>query len=446
MRKAKPYGKPTSAFMALVCCWAGALILAGLQPALAYDKSPDAVRIGAYQAAEKANDLPSELASMGRLDYGNVDQLLFGSRSQVVKYSPEGGTQHFTWIAGVSGDFNWLSSIFGNGPTVEVAVDSGGQGCRHEELWVDENGNLTNQHQYSYEWSHADHDATDQGVGYLCPRTGRKFLGYGNPYYIADYPPSDEGMHMKGLVLEYNGPTAGVWDSWTNQLAIPGHTAEDLVGIQPKSFVVLDDGRVLLSGYGSDGGTYFPILESRPWDGALVPNADRRAPQKQGYWELAKHGGDGDPIVVGGIHYLWDPYVEGGDFNDIIFLMGDLKPWYSYRDNPTGFWQCKVFASDGAGGYTEVDSLPGQVYGWAVHPLSKKPIIAVLEGDITFYEAVLDPADWKTVNLYPVAFMDTSGLAGPILGHTYRDGAYFATGGSRGGGMLYKLEAVVKAQ
>ena len=403
--------------------------------------------INEYEVLEVANNLPKDMFSMGRLVTDNVDELLFGASSAVYKWSVQaGGTKLVATVRGPSGNYRSITSIFVTNNLIETTADSGGQGCRHDEIQVNGWGDFTGWNQHAYEWTHADHDMQDQGVGYRCPRTGRKLMGFGNPFYMSDYPHWEEHQHMKGMVMEYDGPHEGAWDTWTNQLFVPDSNIAgpaSLIGLTPRSFVVLDDGKVLVTAYGSNGGTYFPILESRTWDQATPPNADRRAPQKQGYWELAKHPDSGQFTIMGGEQRVWDPYIEGGPFNNYIFLLGDKKPWYSLRSDPTGFWQARVFKNIN-GQYQEVDEMNGAYVGAAVNPDTKRPIIASgLTNGLAFYEARIDPNDGRSIQLYEVGWVNTSGHHS-VVGQTYTDGAYFAHGrhdNQGGGGMLFAVKA-----
>ena len=268
-------------------------------------------------------------------------------------------------------------------------------------------------------------------------------MGFGNPSYTADWPPAEDGQHLKGLLMEYDGPDAGTWGSWTNQLCIPGVDAATMVGLTPRGVVVLDDGRLLVSTWGSNGSTYLALVESKPWDGPLYPNAGSRAPQKQGYWSLAAHPATGQPLRFGGDQRVFDPYFENGDFNQFIFLVGDQRPWYSKREDPTGFWQSKVFKGDGAGGWVEVSAMDGNFFAITVHPLTGRPLIASgMSFGVGIYEAALD--DSGGVAFYEVAWMDVRGEL-TLTGHAAHGAAYFVLGAAyqdpNVGGPILRLDA-----
>ena len=426
----------------------GGLLLAalalGLGGALPAAGAGDPHQVNSYALTQVMDSSPRVVFSLGRLFYGYRDDLLLGTSWGLSKLTGQGQIEHFADLNGPGGRYHAVTSIFDTGPFIEVAVNSNGQGCRHEVFYVDESGGIKDHTSHSYEWTHADHDMADQGMGWLCPRTGRKFLGYGNPSYVADWPPAEEGQHLKGLLMEYNGPDPGVWGSWTNQLCIPGAASSaEMVGLTPRGLVVLDDGQVLVSTWGSNGGTYLALIQSKPWDGPLLPNAGSRAPQKQGYWSLASHPATGQPLRFGGDQRVYDPYVEGGDFNQFIFLVGDQRPWYSRRDDPTGFWQAGVYKGDGAGGWVEAEAMDGGFFAFTVHPVTGRPLIASgMSFGVGIYEAAL--TEGGGVAFYEVAWMDVRGEL-VLGGHAAGQSAYFVLGGAHKdpnrGGPILRLDA-----
>ncbi|MGD8560902.1 MAG: hypothetical protein PVG03_00135 [Desulfarculaceae bacterium] len=376
-----------------------------------------------------ANDVPDGLYNIARLNYGNRDQLIIATGSDLYFWDDGGGGVGYLYkVAGPYHDYRGLNGLYVKVNMIHVAPKSYGQGSKHHVLYVDENGTVTLQERFGYEFSHTDHDRSDWGSAQLCPRTGREFLGYGSLNARSEWPQDEIGHPMKGSVMEYNGPTPGQWDTWTNQLYIGASNPHDAIGIFATSFVVLDDGRVLVTGKGNDNFTYFILLESRAWDQGLDYKPDgRRAPGKQGYWSFAQQPGGGN-LAMYGERKAWDPFVDGGNFNDVIFLFGaDGQPWFSYRNDPTNFMPVTLHKRDGSGNYYQVGSLEGAEFGYAVHPVTKSPIVASGNGSsIGFYEAIKEGG---TVHLYEIGSVGFNG-SGILRGVTYKNGAFFGSNGN----------------
>jgi len=392
--------------------------------------------VGTYELTKVADNLPRDLQSVGRLTYGNVDRLLYGEWTKIWWYEDTwAGVLH---LADLRGPYNWYSgifSVFSHGNTIYATPNSNGQGCKLEILTVDEDGNIVSTERQAFEWTHADHDSTDQGVGAKDPRNGRLILGYGNPHRESEAPDWEAGRPLAGLVMEYGQPTPDQWDCWTNQLEVDGATVQENIGLMPHSFVSLEDNQLLVAAHGNDGKTYFPLIQGVPWDGPTPDGPGDRAPQRQGYWSFVKHPSGAD-LSLSGLRDVWDPYSEGGEFNDIYFVFGgDVLPSYFKRSDPSTRYACRVFHSDGQGGWSEAGWTEGETQAGAVHPVSNKPIVVASLGSqgMGVYEAAWD--DDGRLALYRVATVDDSGHRA-LLVHAYKDSVFIATGGN-----LYRLQA-----
>lgn len=382
--------------------------------------------VNAYSAAMLSDNLSKSIGSMARLTYGNADELILGDASRILRYNTTTGANSvLVAFDGPWGNYGSTLGLYTDGAVINATPFARGQGCRLHMFTVDENGAVVSEYTDHFEWSHSDHDRSDYGYAGISYRTGRQFLGYGSLKSRSDYPPSEEGQPMKGLVMEYGNPTPGAWDSWTNQLCIPARSPHDTIGLLAETFVALDNGHVLVGATATDGKTYFPVIESKPWDGPTPPNADRRGPQKQGYWHLAQHP-EGGNLSVGGHRKLVDPYVNRGEFNDYIFLVsGSDQVLFSHRSTPTDFLRARIFHNEG-GNWAEQAALPGSKAAMTVHIVHRRPVLACNGDAMHFYEVGWD--DNHLPALYRVA---TAGPGGdwPIYAQGYKDEAYFYTEG-----------------
>lgn len=400
---------------------AALLMVAGLGVTAA-----QAADVHGYSAAMLSSNLPTSIGSMARLTYGNIDELILGADSKILKYNTSTGANSvLVGFRGPFGNYGSTLGLYTNGNVINATPFARGQGCRVHMITVDENGGVISEYGDHFEWSHSDHDRSDYGYAGISYRTGRQFLGFGSLKSRSDYPPSEEGQPMKGLVMEYGNPKGGAWDSWTNQLCIPARNPHDTVGLLAETFVVLDNGHVLIGATSTRGQTFFPIIESKAWDGPTPPNADRRGPQKQGYWHLAQHP-EGGNLAVDGFRKLVDPFVNRGEFNDYIFLVsGSDQVLYSHRSNPTEFLRARIFHNEG-GNWAEQGGLPGSQAAMTVHMGTRRPVLACNGDAMHFYEVAYD--DNNLPALYRV------GTAGPggtwaVHGQGFKDEAYFYTEG-----------------
>ncbi len=408
-------------FRKLGVLMAALLLVAGLgvTSALAAD-------VNSFSAALLSDNLSKEIGALARLTYGNVDELLMGEVSKIQRYNTS--TREISTFAsfkGPYGNFGKTLGMFTNGDMITVTPFAGGQGCRLQTYQIDANGKIITSGGNNFEWSHSDHDRSDYGYCGISYRTGRQFLGYGSLQSRSDYPPSEEGQPMKGLVMEYGNPTPGAWDSWTNQLCIPYSKPHDTIGLIARSFVVLDNGHVMIGAASTNGRTYFPVIESKNWDGPTPPNCDRRGPQKQGYWYRAQHPNGGD-LYVDGHRTLVDPYVNNGAFNDYIFLVsGSNQVLYAHRSDPTNFLVARVFHNEG-GNWAEQGALPGSQAAMTIHMPTRLPVLACNGDAMHFYQVARD--DNNLPALYRVA---TAGPGGnwAVYAQHYKDEAYFYTEG-----------------
>lgn len=408
-------------FRTLSFLMAAMLLVAGLGVGAA-----GAAEVNSFSATLLSDNLSREIGSMARLTYGNVDELLLGEVSRILRYNTTTrGVSVLSDLRGPYGSYGKILGLITNGNVISATPFAQGQGCRLETLTVDENGRIISTGENNFEWSHSDHDRSDYGYAGISYRSGRQFLGYGSLKSRSDYPPWEEGQPMKGLVMEYGNPTVGAWDSWTNQLCIPASVPHNTIGLLAQSFVALDDGRVLIGAASTNGKTYFPILESRAWDGPTPDNPDRRGPQRQGYWEFAKHP-DGGNLNVGGHRKLVDPFVNNGLFNDYIFLVGDSNQvLFSHRSNPTHFLVARVFHNEG-GNWAEQAALPGNQAAMTIHMPTRLPVLACNGDAMHFYQVAFD--EHSLPALYRVA---TAGPGGSwsVYAQHYKDEAYFYTEG-----------------
>ncbi len=391
------------------------------------------------EVVEADDRLPRAVTCMGRLTHGFHDKLILGfnyrewtdGENPIYQFDKNvGRPQPFNAVRGPHHGYEIIADIFTQGPKIYVVPESMGQGCKLDVLTVNEHSEIIGHHQRSFEFSHADHDEIDWGAGGICPRTGRMILGYGNTQRkITAGRPDEVGHHMKGLLMEWGRPTPGEWDSWTNQL--PGY---------PRSWVVLDNGHILVACIGQ-GWTELVEVDSRPWDRGLEPNAGRRAPRKQGYWRTLKRR-------INAWATIWDPYVEGGEFNDIYFAFSEAnrKPWWAYRHNPTDLRPVIVRHQGGV----DIPDMPGNFFAGCIHPETKRPVIANGLGFLVFYEAF-----WEGGRVVMQEVRNAGQLGDPRVGAggwnlngiAYKNAAYFCTGnyqrgrGERSPGLMLRLAA-----
>jgi hypothetical protein len=417
----KGYKQKANFFPKLSCLLVAFLLAAGMGLTTA-----QAANVHSFSATLLSDNLSKEIGCLARLTYGNVDELLMGEVSKIQRYNTTSREiSTFADFNGPYGRFGKTLGMFTNGNMITVTPFAQGQGCRLQMFGVDENGKVIYSGTNNFEWSHSDHDRSDYGYCGISYRTGRQFLGYGSLHSRSDYPPSEEGQPMKGLVMEYGNPTPDHWDSWTNQLCIPASKPHDTIGLIARSFVALDNGHVLIGAASTDGRTYFPVIESRNWDGSTPPNPDRRGPQKQGYWYLAQHP-DGGNLYVPGHRKLVDPYVNKGEFNDFIFLIsGSNQVLYSFRSNPTNFLVARVFHNEG-GNWVEQGALPGGKADMSIHMPTRLPVLACNGDAMHFYQVARDKNNLPA--LYRVA---TAGPGGSweVYAQHYKDEVYFYTEG-----------------
>jgi hypothetical protein len=385
-----------------------------------------AANVHSFSAALLSDNLSKEIGCLARLTYGNVDELLMGEVSKIQRYNTS--TREISTFAnfhGPYGRFGKTLGMFTNGNMITITPFAGGQGCRLQMFGVDENGKVIYSGTNNFEWSHSDHDRSDYGYAGISYRTGRQFLGYGSLKSRSDYPPREEGQPMKGLVMEYGNPTPGEWDSWTNQLCIPASVPHNTIGLLAETFVVLDNGQVMIGATSTNGKTYFPILDSKPWDGPTPDNPDRRGPQRQGYWSLAQHPNGGD-LNVGGHRKLVDPFVNNGEFNDYIFLVsGSHEVLFAHRSTPTDFLRARIFHNVG-GNWAEQGQLPGSQAAMSIHMPTRLPVLACNGDAMHFYQVARDENNLPA--LYRVA---TAGPGGSwaVYAQHFKDEVYFYTEG-----------------
>ena len=125
-----------------------------------------AMAVNSYQVEKIAGDLPRGLQSVGRITHGNVDRLLFGETSSIYMYGEGWATVgHLADLRGPYNPYSGILSVFTDGGTIYATSYSRGQGLKVDALTMDENGVITSTKQTAFEWTLADHDLTDKGIG-----------------------------------------------------------------------------------------------------------------------------------------------------------------------------------------------------------------------------------------------------------------------------------------
>jgi hypothetical protein len=279
--------------------------------------------------------------AMCRLQKGAWDELVLGmitrrleGKSTLWAWNDGGGSaRHLTDCVHHYEGISDLYQAPDNGP-MHMVPESWGRGPLDETFYYNEQLSLV---------LHPLHDYTaivpanlDWGMGKVCPRTGRQFLGYGRG-------------DNKGVLLTYD-------HSW-KRLA---ETASF-----PRTLVVFDDGSVLV---GCWAGPVQRILA----DGTV----------KDLHFDTPM--GRNIPGC----------FIVDDTANDLVWLLGkEGRPLWAPRHDLSRFEDVKKFKPiSEVGGWREVDRLDGDFMALVVHPLTGRAIIMAgtpeHDGRCGFYEVL----------------------------------------------------------